>query len=250
MANQLPSNESIEWQAESLRLTAFPSPDARIGQSNWWTELFKEQPEDKTEKPREGLVQEQGPFEGGKILLGIQPFRIDWLFTPADEERVIGPFSQALETFLAPMRRWLHLSPSLIRIAFGAVLVSPTDSRESGYRKISPLLPSVKIDSEGSSDLLYQINRSRNSQTGLAGLRINRLSKWSVTAWGLSTIRFGPKGQPMDLIQSQQSFGCRLELDMNTAQDFESALPHDALGRVFQELVDLGIEIAQKGDIA
>jgi hypothetical protein len=42
---------------------------------------------------------------------------------------------------------------------------------------------------------------------------------------------------------------CRLELDISTMPEWEGELPHDGLPEVFRELVDLGQEIAEKGDI-
>ncbi len=43
---------------------------------------------------------------------------------------------------------------------------------------------------------------------------------------------------------------CRLELDINTAPEFKSALKKTMLSKLFDELVELGMEIAHKGDIA
>lgn len=40
-----------------------------------------------------------------------------------------------------------------------------------------------------------------------------------------------------------------LELDINTAANFTQDLPGSVLPQLFQELVDLGVEIAQEGDI-
>jgi hypothetical protein len=42
---------------------------------------------------------------------------------------------------------------------------------------------------------------------------------------------------------------CRLELDINTAEDFVGELPHEPLPDLFQELTKLGLEIATQGDI-
>ena len=44
-------------------------------------------------------------------------------------------------------------------------------------------------------------------------------------------------------------YACRLELDINTDGDFEGELPRQALPALWDELVRLGAEIAEKGDV-
>jgi hypothetical protein len=248
MPNQPFPDQLNEWQAESLRLTAFPTPGYPTTPRSWWIDILGEPPEKKSERPKEGVLTEEGPFEGGRLLLGIAPFRIDWIFTASDPTQTIGPFSQALDAFLLPTRKWLQQAPSLLRMAFGPVFVNPVNSREEGYRRISQVLPAIAIDPEGSSDFLYQINRRRTS-TVLPDLRINRVSKWSVRALALSQLRLSQLGQPLSLTSDPVLFRCRLELDVNTPQENENPLPKDKLGEVYQELVDLALEIAEKGDI-
>ena len=41
----------------------------------------------------------------------------------------------------------------------------------------------------------------------------------------------------------------RLEIDINTVLEESNLLPHDNLISIFEELVTLGIEIAERGDI-
>jgi len=132
------------------------------------------------------------------------------------------------------MLRWLAGCPPLQRLAFGAVLTRPVDDLLTGYRQISDYLPFVQLDPESSSDFSYQINRPRNS-TVISGLRINRFSRWSVARVFASTF--------------DTQIGCRVELDINTAQEFQGELPQEKLPVIIQELVDLGKEIAENGDI-
>ena len=74
------------WQAGILRLTAFPSPAAQLGELTWWKDLVGEPPETKISQPRTGGQQEEGRFdEGRKLVLRIEPTRIDWLLTPIDD---------------------------------------------------------------------------------------------------------------------------------------------------------------------
>ena len=48
---------------------------------------------------------------------------------------------------------------------------------------------------------------------------------------------------------SDLHFASRLDLDINTAQERAAPLPSDKMLDLFNELVDLGNELSQKGDI-
>lgn len=245
--NHQPEN----WQTQSLRLTAFPRPDADIPpEPNWWVALIGEPPQNRNLRPKERIVQENGPYEDGKLVFGFQPNRIDWIYLAADGQEYLGDFPRALEKFRQLINRWLDLAPSLNRLAFGAVLILPTKDREIGYSKIAKYLLNVKLDAPGSWDFLYQINRPRDSHAGLNGLKINRVSKWSVATWILSTLNLTGTASPVEVFNEQPTFGCLLELDISTDANFKSELPKPKLRPLFDELVNLGVEISEKGDIA
>lgn len=244
------------WQVETLRLTAFPSPAAQVTEPTWWTDLVGEPPETRILHPRKGGWQEKGPFKGGKLVLRVQPNRIDWLFTPVNDQEqevesfpTIGSFPESLDVFLPLMVRWFDLEtcPPVQRLAFGAVLLQPVEDRQAGYRQISPYLPSVQLDPEGSSDFSYRINRPRDSSSGIIGLRINRLSRWSVATWRAAEFSVGPA--LVGYFPGEEHYACRLELDINTVPDFQGELHREQLPQIFEELVDVGKEIATEGDI-
>ena len=242
------------WQVETLRLTGFPSPAAPMTASTWWKDLAGEEPERRISQPRRGGQQEEGGLDNGKFVLVTRPARVDWLLTIADahqmEERsipTIGSLPQVLTTFRQLMLRWFALEtcPALIRLAFGAVLFQPVDDRPTGYRRLAAYLPSVILDPEGASDFFYQINRPRASTSRIPGLSINRLAKWSVPLHGLAAF----SAAPATLTLSTPLTACRLELDINTAPDFQGELVRQQLPHVFHELVHLGEEIASEGDV-
>lgn len=245
------------WQVESLRVTAFPTSPAPAGDLSWWTSLMGEPPETRITQPKRGGHREEGSFLGATLVNQVQPNRVDWLLTltPSLEPGVmdlptIGPFPELLEPFVGLMHRWLELEtcPPLWRLAFGAILLVPVESREPGYRHLSAYLPSVHLDPVGSSDFLYQINRPRGSNSGVAGLTINRLCRWSVAL--IQLVGF-PAGVPLplDRMIEQQRHACRLELDINTSPSFRVVLPREQVPLVFRELVDLAREIVGEGDV-
>jgi hypothetical protein len=238
------------WQVESLRITCFPVSATEFNASTWWQDVIGDQPENTKIRARDGFREDDGHFNGRKVVLGVQPLRIDWLMKSNEEEGelTISSFQDGLDSFLELMSRWFKISPLLRRLAFGAILALPVDNRKSGYELIANYLPNVKLDPIGSSDFLYQINRTRNSQLDISELEINRLSKWSVVKRGLARIDILPEAR-VSLFPSSDTFSCRLELDVNTSGEYKNDIPSGKLVDVFHELVELAKEIALKGDI-
>ena len=217
-------------------------------------QLWAPPPAEVLSRPRADTHQEGGPFAEGKLVLQIESFRIDWIYTVADRpERQplsLGPFIETLDTFQGVADRWFELdtAPNVVRIAFGAVLIFPVETREKGYHQISAHLP-FDLDPKDASDFSYQINRRRDSNSGIQGLRINRLSKWSV---GVSMgIKFIISPEAAKFIESagDETHFCRLELDVNTVPGSDRELNREEQSVIFQELIDLGMEIAREGEI-
>jgi len=253
--SQQPDAKPVDaWLAESLRVTVFPSPAASFADQRWWEQLVGQPPETQTSQPRKGGRKDEGPYQDRKLVLDCETTRIDWHVLPAGppEESdhgfpTIGGYSEYLDMFSDLMRAWLDLEdfPAINRLAVAPILLQPVGSLPDGYQRLSEYLPSVQIDPHGSSDLVYQINRPRESRSRISGLRINRLSKWSVATIRLFTLTgAGPSSRP-----EAQHRACRLQLDVNTAAEFDGELPADGLIPLLQELMDLAGEIASHGDI-
>jgi hypothetical protein len=155
-----------------------------------------------------------------------------------------------LGTFVGLVLAWLNDAPALQRIAFGAILRLPVNDRIFGYQKLASYLHHVDLDPVGSTEFLYQINRPRKSKSGVENLSINRLSKWSVafTQQATYTVQ-DPQAAQFQLTGLQKDIHCRLELDINTVPDIEGDFAAKDAQQIFNELVDLGREIATNGDI-
>lgn len=255
-AENMPGNNLSAWQVETLRLTAFSAAIPDISSITWWEELTGEQPETKTVQPRTGTLQVLGRIKGGlcNLSLECQPQRIDWLFSAVvnpNQELTGFPTFASLPDGLALYKEllfpWIGQFHAINRVAFGAVLTQAVDDRRAGYLAIARFLPAIKLDAETSTDFSYQINRPRQSSI-LDGLDINRLSRWSVAALSGLVIQV-MAGQPVRAFEtSGQQSACRLELDVNTSPQSQGTLPSEKLPSLVNELVELGTEIARKGD--
>jgi len=254
MTNQQENTSS--WQTESLRFTGFSPPNTKFDPSAWWLNLVGSPPETETSRPKAGFHKQEGFLEGKVLTLQVKPDRIDWILSPIvgpPEEPIetlptLGSFEDVAKTFVELMFRWLDVSPIINRLAFGAVLVKPVADRKAGYIEIAKYLPALTLDADGSSDFFYQINRPRNSSSGISGLRINRLTKWSVILFQGFGVSFG-KTEIQTVGYGSPASACRVEMDINTSPDFSSELPREKLPALLQELTDLSRELALKGDV-
>ncbi len=255
MNNTVEITDLSDWEVETLRLTAFVNEEIRPENITWWNSLFGEEADSTESRPKQGIRSDEGIFEGGNLKFTSQPSRIDWLYSWKPEEDseglpIIGQFDDYYQKFSLKMIEWLAMSPPIVRLAFGTVLLKPVENREEGYKELSNFLPDIKIDAEGSRDFLYQINRPRISKiVAENNIKVNRLSKWSVIRLHRLHITIsGDKSRNIAIPDSGDS-ACRLELDISTDENISDNLPYEKLADAFSELVDLGIEIVVNGDI-
>ena len=241
------------WIVETLRFTVFPGTASTPPGIGTWRELIGEEPQDQISRPRDGLVQESGPHEGGRLTVSSQPTRLDLLFTAGADDPTAasypsaGPFPDAMAVFMAVADAWMGICPAVRRAAFGAVVVRPVPDLVEGNRRLSELVSALQIDPAAVSDLFFQVNRPRASTVAARETRINRLSKWSVATVHVATVSVA--GEEAQLDQHPLGVVLRVEVDVNTAGDSDTQFQGDQLRSVWQELTAMGSEILEKGDI-
>jgi hypothetical protein len=94
------------WQAETMRVTVFPTEVVPVEPSVWWDEVVGVPPETVVARPKVGQFQARGDFEGRQLILQVQPGRVEWILGPLakaadDEESVLpslGPFPEVLQS--------------------------------------------------------------------------------------------------------------------------------------------------------
>jgi hypothetical protein len=236
------------WQLEFARVIAFPGEPALGLKQTWWQVVASAQPDDYTLTQTKGSHEERGTFQDVGLSLTIEHHRIEWLVeplgTPAEADGrlpTIGPFRERIPWFASLMAPWLaDLAPPVLRLAFVCKLLQPADTQEEVYRVLQRLLPRVNLTPRP-NDFLFHVNRRRNSRA-VGGVEINRMSTWSK----LNVLLSVEPGKPFTWPEKGYS---AVQVDINTAPEKGELLPAKALPGLFAELVGLGLEIGERGDV-
>jgi len=251
--------DSLDWYAEKCRATVFTKD--RVDSDSLvevWKSFCEQEPEDIHKIPRVAATIMTGAFskiEGALLELVNEPPKLEWRLASVpnpkfDEVGVpcIDTLARVLEAFVPNVRAWLASDkcPALTRLAFGAILNKPSTSYLSALTQLQTYLRSVQIDTDNMQDLMFRVNRPRQSKSGVSGVTINRLSIWSINRLLSTEIDLGA---PTKEVASTNVYCANLVLDINNAPRQEP-LSREAVLRLFDELLALGKEIAAKGDTA
>lgn len=162
----------------------------------------------------------------------------------------IGALPETIDLFMPVMRKWLSVAPGLTRLAYGNVLLQLVADRVAGYKLADRYLHSVELDPESMFEFVYQVNRPRTAPN-YAGLKINRLVRWSVAYFQPLSLAM-VAGQNPRAIATQIGkavSAVRIEQDMNTDSERAEQLPREDLVGIADLLVEFGNEIVDKGDV-
>ena len=241
------------WQAQVLRLTAFLATPLDPGiVAEIWHLAAGAAPETDDNRPREGIRRQAGPFSDWQLEIVIAQGRVDWILSPraradAPPALYFASLERAMTPFRAEAKKWLAIgSPSILRLAVGAVLLMPMPDRKAAYKKLNELLSSVQVDPAHASELLYQINWRRLSGV-VPNLQLNRLTKWNALVVRVFSF---PLSQAV--LQSSPTTGeqfCALECDHSTVADRTEAFTTKQADDLLQELCDLVEDNACKGEV-
>jgi hypothetical protein len=174
--------------------------------------------------------------------------RVDWIHEPLaglgqKDASVLGPFPDAADPLLELSRHWASTNsfPDTSRIALGLVLSSPTTDRASGYRELAEFIEGVPTNPDA-SDFMYQVNIPRISHVNVAGLKVNRLSKWGVTL--IRQFVLTALAARTTQLVNPDRHSLRLELDISTNADFEGLLPPTEMTAIIDDLFEGAREVS------
>ena len=248
----LQPEDLLTWQSHSFQLIAFPMDAASVfGQAtDWFEQTVGIEPE--TTSRRYHRV-DKGIIQNRIITLAIEPGKISWLemSNPAPDEvpqaiPTLGQFLTTKDRFVEMMNQWIEKCPSIHRLAFAAKAIRPATSKQESYKFLDRYLHKLEVDPENSSEILYRINRRRLSKV-LPNRYVNRLAVWSSLKMVAEQSLLS--GDVKHKILHQESHACSVDLDINTDPESTGPIAKESLILLFTELVQLGIEILDKGDV-
>ena len=209
-------------------------------------------PESINERPRDQILQEEGPAGGNRLLLATQSQRLDWNIVPslpanagATELLFLADIDQALSLVQGELEVSARLVQQIDRLAFGAILLQQVDNMSDGMRCLSKYLPFLDLERREGTDLLYQINRRRRSYH-VPHVLVNRLSRWSLEYAQSGALVVAPARRPR-LETSEPQTVVKLVLDVNTAPE-NNAISLDRMPILLAEFLGFAKEIATRGD--
>ena len=246
-------DEYTDWQVEKSRVSVFPEDNLRTSPSRLWDQFVGEDP-DSVQIEQSKFDARQKKYGNRITVLVKQPMQIDWQFpiVPQDNESrqsmpTWGSLQDELNSILDFSKKWLictEIMP-IVRLAFGVALLIPTVDEVTAYERLQRLFPD--INPESVSDFSYQINRRRGSET-IEGLTINRLTRWDIVILERMVSPLDPIANTGDN-RPGRLYAVRVELDINAEPHTGHTLPPESLPKVFEELVEIGLEIVREGDI-
>lgn len=244
----------VDWHVEGLRLSAFLPGQAEPRTDASWGALMDGEPDEQRIQGvgLQRVITQHGSFGTGRIRVEKRVGRTDWFFDPATPPlgapgHVTAPYSPTEEAFRAKMCEWLSSSrPEVIRLAFGASLSYFAGDLSASLAAVEEMIP-LNLDSRDAMDFVYQINRRRPSRTSDSGLRINRLSRWSIVENVMGAVELQSGGTAPRMVVTDKRYACTLTLDINTVAEHEAVLADPV--SLYTELTEMGNEIVARGDI-
>ena len=239
---------------ESWRFTVFGQHALADAASAWFYEFFGIHSE--TDVRRKGGIVElvtQTDNVAAKLTItgGIKADFTLSAESGGDEEikgfTVFPAADRELRTsFIARAAQFVAAHPDLIRIAAGEEFAWHAEDRQAGYAKISQLLRSIDLSSEGCSDFRLQINRPRVVQIEGVEVPINRLMVWCCKSLRIAILNMGNFEQgPAPVVANAAS----VQTDVNTKPEclFHQLNP-DLQKQVVFRLFDQSLQISEDGD--
>ncbi len=244
------------WFVQQFRFSFFTPPNESFDNDQLAQSFGAEfSPEVRTSNTREGTEIISGPFADDlslKLVRHKLANKTDLIFGPRQVQREpghpigIGCLEETLEPFRLAILEFLrsnHLS-NIIRIAYGVTLVQSGADEEATKTILGQYVRAIDLSDAAAGDLIYRMNRPRVSGV-MPDLMLNRISDWRL----LQQISVQITGDQQPILPPENILNlCQVQLDINTDQHWRDPLDSSKLQELFNELIDLGNELAEHGD--
>jgi hypothetical protein len=245
---------ALEWIAETLRVSLFSTDKASLTDADW--KKITGQEEAETQQKVVGRRTMVGPWLDGVLNVSAVGARVDCVLSPktltetVEEGYVpsVGAWPAVCYEFLNRTADWVgNFQPPVVRMAFGAILLARCADRQDAYKTLIGLLKTVQGDPERMRDLIFRVNWPVKS-TSVVGLTLNRITHWAVLEIHAIQLVIPTSAQPV-IADTPGTFVIRLELDHNTDAGWTDPFDQNRLVPIYNELVQLALENAEKGEL-
>ncbi|MQY73289.1 MAG: hypothetical protein GH142_06450 [Dehalococcoidia bacterium] len=244
------------WFVQQFRFSFFTPPNESFDSDQLAQSFGAEfSPEVRTSNTREGTEIISGPFADDlslKLIRHKPANRTDLIFGPRQVPPEpghpigIGYLEETLEPFRLAILEFLRSShlPNIIRIAYGVTLVQSGADEEATKNILGQYVSAIDLNDAAAGDLIYRMNRPRDS-TIIPDLLLNRISDWRLP----QELLFQFTGTQQTISSSENILNlCQVQLDINTDLHRRDSFDSSKLPELFNELIDLGNELAEHGD--
>ena len=245
------TSNSIDWQIESIRVTAFLNGQLNPGMLETWLGKVSENSPSQINKTPSSFIG-VSRSTAGFLRTDWNANRLDVVLSsePPPSSQTIMPISEVTSLFSRFVDRIPEIGEltPVDRLALGLILTFQVPNQSEGLEILSPSIVSLNL-LPSAQDFLYRVNYPRKSAT-IDGLNLNRLATWTVGQVQLIQFMIKPDGSHVQQTISQAPFAIRLELDINTDQEMQLGANIELLKNLLNELKAIAVEVATRGEAA
>jgi hypothetical protein len=242
---------ALKWVVETLRVSLFSTDTVLLTDADW--KKITGEDEAEIQQKVAGRRTMAGSYLDSRLSVSAVGSRVDCVLTPMplteppEEDYVpsVGAWPAVCHDFVKVTSNWVgNFRAPVVRMAFGATLLGRCADHQDAYKILIGLLKTVHGDPERMRELIFRVNWPVNS-TSVNDLALNRLTQWSVLE--MHTQLMIP--MTAQSVIDAAAFFIRLELDHNTDAKRTASFDQNCLVPIYNELVQLALENAEKGEV-
>lgn len=246
----MPTSNAIDWQIESIRVTAFVNGQLNPAMLETWIGDVSENLPSQVSKTSSSFVG-VSRSSVGFLRANWNADRLDVILSSEQpqQRQAIAPISDVSSLFGQFVDRIPEIGElaPVDRLALGLILTFQVPSESEGLEILLPSMLSSLGLSSSVRDFLYRVNHPCESHTQ-AGLTLNRLAAWSVGQAQVIEVKIGQDGSQVQKTISEFPFTIRLELDINTDKAVQLGASPELLRTLLNELKTIAVAIAEGGE--
>ncbi|WP_281808262.1 hypothetical protein [Xanthobacter flavus] len=217
-----------------------------------WPAVFPDTPDFDEQRPRDGTRRRGVELPIGGILELLEaPGRKDIFRRPAASSTAGDLFSSDNPLFIDELPKFTDMSKSIInsdlhgysRLAVGAGIFIPAESVEQAYEALSEITSSLNVDPKRMREVIYKVNWAVTSNKAPDGI-INRITGFNIPT--IIAAQLSSSGEATQL-PGREVF-VHIDIDINTSQGNAKEIEKSEALAIYNELVDLLCENAEKGE--